>query len=198
MSCVALLSSFGCRARKHTAWTRNHFGTRRAGDDSSTGCWRPAREDFLASVVYPVVRYRIPPPTREATTNSVTLSIDPETIAPNTGQIFKFGREPGIVLQTPTGELRAFSAVCTTPRLHRAVSRRPAAHMVRLSQWTLRPEWREHSRTSAAPTGRAVRRPGRRKPNHHCEEDVVPPPGAHSSVSLVGADSRAPATPNRH
>lgn len=68
---------------------------------------------LLASVLYPVVRYLIPPETGEATTNSVTLAIDPESVAANSGQIFKFGREPGILLRTPSGELRAFSAICT-------------------------------------------------------------------------------------
>lgn len=68
---------------------------------------------LLVSVLYPVIRYLIPPPTREASTNSVTLSIDPDSVAPNSGQIFKFGQEPAILLRTPGGELRAFSAVCT-------------------------------------------------------------------------------------
>jgi len=45
----------------------------------------------------------------------LTLSVDPNSVAPNSGQIFKFGNEPGILIRTPSpsGELRAFSAVCT-------------------------------------------------------------------------------------
>jgi Rieske Fe-S protein len=31
----------------------------------------------------------------------------------NTGKIFKFGSKPGIVVRTDSGELKAFSAVCT-------------------------------------------------------------------------------------
>jgi Rieske Fe-S protein len=65
------------------------------------------------SVFYPVIRYIIPPPSREAATNAVTLNVDAKDVAPNSGQIFKFGREPGILIRTPSGELRAFSAVCT-------------------------------------------------------------------------------------
>lgn len=66
-----------------------------------------------AAVVYPVVRYLIPPELVEASTKSVQLSVTPEQVLPNSGQIFKFGSQPGILIRTPGGELRAFSAVCT-------------------------------------------------------------------------------------
>ncbi len=68
---------------------------------------------FLLSVLYPVVNYLIPPPGEEAVAGTVTLQIKPEAVKPNTGQIFKFGNRPGMLLRTPAGELRAFSAVCT-------------------------------------------------------------------------------------
>ncbi len=68
---------------------------------------------FLASVFYPVARYLIPPAAAESTATSVVLSIQPADLAPNSGEIFRFGSRPGIVLRTPAGELRAFSAVCT-------------------------------------------------------------------------------------
>ena len=68
---------------------------------------------FLLTVLYPVTRYLIPPPAGESTAAGVTLSIKPEDVKPNSGQIFKFGNRPGILIRTPTGELRAFSAVCT-------------------------------------------------------------------------------------
>ncbi|RMG55557.1 MAG: Rieske (2Fe-2S) protein [Acidobacteria bacterium] len=32
---------------------------------------------------------------------------------PSSGKIFKFGSKPGILIQTPAGEFRAFSAICT-------------------------------------------------------------------------------------
>jgi len=41
------------------------------------------------------------------------LSIKPEEVKPNSGQIFRFGSQPGILVRSPEGELRAFSAVCT-------------------------------------------------------------------------------------
>jgi Rieske Fe-S protein len=37
----------------------------------------------------------------------------PADLPPNTGVIFKFGSRPGILVRTPSGELRAFSARCT-------------------------------------------------------------------------------------
>ena len=68
---------------------------------------------FLAFVFYPVSRYLIPPKTAEATVGRVTLEINATTVKPNTGQIFKFGTRPGILVRTSAGELRAFTAVCT-------------------------------------------------------------------------------------
>jgi cytochrome b6-f complex iron-sulfur subunit len=68
---------------------------------------------FLASALYPVVRYLIPPKVEEAPTQSVTLSIKPTDVKANSGQIFRFGSKPGILIRTPDGDLRAFTAVCT-------------------------------------------------------------------------------------
>jgi Rieske Fe-S protein len=55
----------------------------------------------------------IPPRVEESTARGVTLSLKPADIKPNSGQIFRFGSQPGILVRTPAGELRAFSAVCT-------------------------------------------------------------------------------------
>jgi Rieske Fe-S protein len=68
---------------------------------------------FALSVLYPLSRYLVPPPTGESSAVSVTLSIKPDDVKPNSGQIFKFGSRPGLLVRTPAGELRAFSAVCT-------------------------------------------------------------------------------------
>jgi Rieske Fe-S protein len=68
---------------------------------------------FALSVIYPVSRYLVPPPAGESTAASVTIPIKPDEVKPNTGQIFKFGSRPGILVRTAAGELRAFSAVCT-------------------------------------------------------------------------------------
>ncbi len=68
---------------------------------------------FLFSVFYPLSRYLIPPEVGESTARTVTLQIKPEEVKPNTGQIFKFANRPAMLIRTPGGELRAFSAVCT-------------------------------------------------------------------------------------
>jgi Rieske Fe-S protein len=68
---------------------------------------------FLVAVLYPVSRYLVPPSAGESASGTVTLAIKPEDVPPNTGQIFKFGSRPGILVRTAAGELRAFSAVCT-------------------------------------------------------------------------------------
>jgi len=68
---------------------------------------------FLAAMLYPVTRYLVPPKVAEATAASVTLELKAAAVKPNTGQIFKFGSKPAILVRTPTGELRAFTAVCT-------------------------------------------------------------------------------------
>ena len=68
---------------------------------------------FLVSVLYPVACYLIPPKVEESTSRNVTLSIKPEEVKPNSAQIFRFGSQPGILIRTLGGELRAFSAVCT-------------------------------------------------------------------------------------
>jgi cytochrome b6-f complex iron-sulfur subunit len=68
---------------------------------------------FVLSVFYPVSRYLVPPEVAESTAGSVTLAIKPDDVKSNSGQIFKFGNRPAILVRTPAGELRAFSAVCT-------------------------------------------------------------------------------------
>jgi Rieske Fe-S protein len=68
---------------------------------------------FLVSVLYPVGRYLVPPRVGESSAASVTLALKPEDVKPNTGQIVKFGSRPAILIRTASGELKAFSAVCT-------------------------------------------------------------------------------------
>ncbi len=68
---------------------------------------------LLIAVFYPVVSYLIPPVSSESSINAVTLDIKPSDLKANSGQIFKFGNEPGLLVRTPTGEIEAFTAVCT-------------------------------------------------------------------------------------
>lgn len=65
------------------------------------------------AVAYPVSRYLVPPDIAEATVSSVALSVPASQVAANSGLIFRFGERAGILVRTPGGELRAFSARCT-------------------------------------------------------------------------------------
>jgi Rieske Fe-S protein len=66
----------------------------------------------LASILYPIINFVMPPEQEEAMQTSVVAGKVGE-LPPNSGKIFRFGTKPGILIHTPTGEYRAFSAVCT-------------------------------------------------------------------------------------
>jgi Rieske Fe-S protein len=68
---------------------------------------------FFVAMLYPVARYLIPPEAGESSVASVALPFGPDEIATNSAKAFRFGNKPGILVRTETGELRAFSAVCT-------------------------------------------------------------------------------------
>lgn len=66
----------------------------------------------LVSFLYPVLEFVLPPKVAQSAEHSVVAGKVGE-LAPNSGKIFKFGSRPGILIDTPSGELRAFDAVCT-------------------------------------------------------------------------------------
>lgn len=67
---------------------------------------------FIASIFYPIGRYLIPPKIAEPVpTNVIAGKINELPI--NSGKIFRFGRKPAILINTPQGKIRAFTAVCT-------------------------------------------------------------------------------------
>ncbi|HKG79576.1 MAG TPA: Rieske 2Fe-2S domain-containing protein [Pyrinomonadaceae bacterium] len=66
----------------------------------------------LGAIVYPIIRFMSPPQIIESTESSVIAAKLAE-VPVNSGKIFKFGSKPGIVVRTESGELKAFSAVCT-------------------------------------------------------------------------------------
>lgn len=68
---------------------------------------------MVISIFYPVVKYLIPPKLAEPTTFNVTLPWKVGEVKANSGRIFRFGSRPGLLVKTPGGELRAFSAICT-------------------------------------------------------------------------------------
>jgi Rieske Fe-S protein len=66
----------------------------------------------LASILYPIVRYLAPPDIPEAAALSVSAG-SATSLTPNSGRVVPFGSQPAIVIRTPGGELRAFTATCT-------------------------------------------------------------------------------------
>ena len=66
----------------------------------------------LAAILYPIIEFLIPPKVPEAAQSNVVAGKVNE-LKPNSGTIFKFGAQPGILVKTQTGELKAFSAICT-------------------------------------------------------------------------------------
>src|SRR3989338_4241785 len=67
---------------------------------------------MLASMAYPVLRYLMPAKAAAVSTGDVRAAGAAE-LKPNSAKIFRFGSEPAILVRTPSGEYRAFSAVCT-------------------------------------------------------------------------------------
>ena len=67
---------------------------------------------WLGSVIFPLIKYIIPPKMPEAKVKSVKVG-NVADFAPGTGTIFKFGTKPGILIRQDNGDLSAFSAVCT-------------------------------------------------------------------------------------
>ena len=67
---------------------------------------------FCAMLIYPVIRFIMPPPVAESTVNSVKAGTIDELV-PNSGKTFPFNNKPAILIRLPNGEYRAFSAVCT-------------------------------------------------------------------------------------
>ncbi|OGC89744.1 MAG: plastoquinol--plastocyanin reductase [candidate division Zixibacteria bacterium RBG_16_48_11] len=67
---------------------------------------------LLAAIIYPIIRFIIPPQVPEASTNRV-VAANLSELPVNSGKIFRFGDKPGIVLRTAEGQFKAFSAICT-------------------------------------------------------------------------------------
>ncbi len=81
----------------------------------------------LASFLYPVLRYIIPPPNTDLGSDSVLAGTIAE-LRPNSSKIFRFGSRPGLLLRGADGEYRAMSATCT--HLSCTVQYRPDLHQV--------------------------------------------------------------------
>lgn len=66
----------------------------------------------IASFIYPVVWYLIPPAVSDLGGDEV-IAAKVGDLKPNTGKIFKFGSRPGLLLLNAQGEYKALSATCT-------------------------------------------------------------------------------------
>ena len=66
----------------------------------------------LGAVLYPILRFLVPPDVPEAASLSVSAG-KASDLKPNSGRLVPFGAEPAIVVRLANGELRAFTAVCT-------------------------------------------------------------------------------------
>jgi Rieske Fe-S protein len=67
---------------------------------------------WIISILYPVWEY-LNPPKSPADNLSMVLAGTTDELTKNSGKIFKFGNKPGILIDTPGGDIRAFTAICT-------------------------------------------------------------------------------------
>ena len=79
------------------------------------------------SIFYPILRFISPPEIAESAVMSVSVG-RADAVPPNSGIIFKFGSEPGLLVRTAEGDLRAFSARCT--HLNCTVQYDPAERLI--------------------------------------------------------------------
>ena len=66
----------------------------------------------LGSLLYPLLRYITPMEQEEAAVSSVSLGAASE-FPVNSGRVFRFGSQPGIIIRGRDGKFRAFYATCT-------------------------------------------------------------------------------------
>jgi Rieske Fe-S protein len=66
----------------------------------------------LASFLYPVFRYVIPPESADLGSDEV-VAAKVGDLKNNSGKIFRFGSKPGIIVRNAQGEYNAMSATCT-------------------------------------------------------------------------------------
>jgi Rieske Fe-S protein len=66
----------------------------------------------LASFLYPVLRFFVPPAVVDLGGDEVVAAKSIE-MKPNSGKIFRFGSRPGLLIMNSDGTYRALSATCT-------------------------------------------------------------------------------------
>lgn len=81
----------------------------------------------LASFLYPVMRFLVPPPVVDLGGDEV-VAAKVGDLKPNSGEIFRFGSRPGLLILESDGTYRALSATCT--HLGCTVQYRPDLHEI--------------------------------------------------------------------
>lgn len=66
-----------------------------------------------AAILYPVVHFVFPPPRPRGRDKGAVLAAQTSELAPGSGKVFPLGTRPAILVHTPDGKWRAFSAKCT-------------------------------------------------------------------------------------
>jgi cytochrome b6-f complex iron-sulfur subunit len=79
------------------------------------------------SFLYPVLRYLVPPASADLGSNTV-VAAKVGDLKPNSGKVFRFGSEPGLLILDVNSQYHAMSAVCT--HLSCTVQYRPDMHEV--------------------------------------------------------------------
>lgn len=67
---------------------------------------------LAGSIVLPILKYITPPKGMDIDVSQVTAAKVGE-LPPNSAKVFRFGNKPAILVNTPQGVLKAFSAICT-------------------------------------------------------------------------------------
>ena len=66
-----------------------------------------------AAIVYPVVHFVFPPPRPKGRAKGAVLAARASELPAGSGKVFPLGTKPAILVHTPDGQWRAFSAKCT-------------------------------------------------------------------------------------
>lgn len=67
----------------------------------------------VIAVVYPVLEYVFPPPQPKGRATGAVLAAKVGELPPGSDKVFPLGSKPAIVIHTPDGKWRAFTAKCT-------------------------------------------------------------------------------------
>jgi len=67
---------------------------------------------LIGTLLFPIIKYVMPPGEADEAAGSIAVAKVAD-FANNSGKVVRFGNHPAMVVRLPSGEFRAFSAVCT-------------------------------------------------------------------------------------